>query len=107
MNGRSHNGDILNDFGLAVSGEQDKTVSGKIGAGGPQIYLSADNGDVHIKKGPASRPLRLRRLRRKAARLRPLRARAPFEGTQSAARAAGYAVTAVVRAVPGSVVHQF
>ena len=53
VNGHTHNGDIMNDFGLSVSGDQDKTVTGKIGSGGPQIYLSADNGDLHIKKGPA------------------------------------------------------
>lgn len=53
VNGHTHNGDIVTDFGLAVSGDEDKTVTGKIGAGGAQIYLSADNGDLHIKKGPA------------------------------------------------------
>lgn len=53
VSGHTHNGDIMNDFGLSVSGEQDKTVTGKIGSGGPQIVLSADNGDLHIKKGPA------------------------------------------------------
>ena len=28
-------------------------MRGQIGAGGPQITLSTDNGDLHIKKGPA------------------------------------------------------
>ncbi len=53
VSGRTHNGDVVSDYELTVSGDEDKTVSGKIGAGGPRIYLSADNGDLHIKKGPA------------------------------------------------------
>ena len=40
-------------FGLTVSGDEDKTVSGKIGSGAAHIVLSADNGDLHIKKGSA------------------------------------------------------
>ena len=53
VDGRTHNGDIVTDYGLSVSGDEDKTVSGRIGNGGPKIVLSADNGDVRIKKGPA------------------------------------------------------
>src|SRR5262249_19613192 len=53
VDGHTHNGEILTDFGLAVSGEEDKTVSGKIGAGGPRIVLNSSNGDLGIKKGPA------------------------------------------------------
>lgn len=54
VNGRTHNGDIVTDYGLAVSGdEEDHTVSGRIGSGTARIVLSADNGDLHIKKGPA------------------------------------------------------
>lgn len=56
VNGHTHNGDIITDFGLSVSGDQDKTVTGKIGAGGPEINLSASNGDLHIKRGPAFPP---------------------------------------------------
>jgi hypothetical protein len=41
----------VTDFGLAVSGDEDKTVSGKIGSGGPRISLSSDNGDLGIKRG--------------------------------------------------------
>jgi DUF4097 and DUF4098 domain-containing protein YvlB len=51
VDGRTHNGDIVTDFGLAVSGDEDKTVSGKIGSGGPRISLSSDNGDLGIKRG--------------------------------------------------------
>jgi len=53
VDGHTHNGDIVTDFALTISGDEDKTVSGKIGAGGPRIYLSADNGDLNIKKGQA------------------------------------------------------
>ena len=51
VSGRAHNGDIVTDFGLPVSGEQDKTVTGKIGSGMARIMLSTDNGDLHIKRG--------------------------------------------------------
>ncbi len=53
VSGRTHNGDIITDYGLTVSGDEDKTVSGKIGSGTAHIVLSSDNGDLHIKKGPA------------------------------------------------------
>ncbi len=53
VSGHTHNGDIVTDFGLTVSGDEDKTVSGRIGSGAAHIVLSADNGDLHIKKGPA------------------------------------------------------
>ena len=53
VNGRTHNGDILTDFALTVTGEEDKTVSGRIGTGAAHIVLSTSNGDLHIKKGPA------------------------------------------------------
>jgi hypothetical protein len=36
-----------------VSGEEDKTVTGKIGSGLAHIELSTSNGDLHIKKGSA------------------------------------------------------
>jgi len=51
VNGRTHNGDIVTDYALDVSGEEDKTVTGRIGAGAARILLNADNGDLHIKKG--------------------------------------------------------
>lgn len=56
VDGHTHNGEIVTDFALQVSGEEDKTISGKIGAGGPRIYLSSDNGDLGIKKGSAFPP---------------------------------------------------
>ena len=53
VDGRTHNGDIVSDFNLTVSGDENKTVTGNIGSGGPKLVLSAKNGDIHIKKGPA------------------------------------------------------
>ena len=54
VNGSTHNGEIVTDFGLAVSGEEDKKVMGKIGSGAAKIVLSAENGDINIKKGSGS-----------------------------------------------------
>jgi len=56
VDGHTHNGEVVNDFDLSVSGEEDKTVTGRIGAGGPKISLNSTNGDLHIKKGPAYPP---------------------------------------------------
>jgi DUF4097 and DUF4098 domain-containing protein YvlB len=56
VNGHTHNGEVITDFTLAVSGDEDKTVSGRIGAGAAHILLSSDNGDLHIKKGSAVPP---------------------------------------------------
>jgi DUF4097 and DUF4098 domain-containing protein YvlB len=59
VDGRTHNGDIVSDFGLTISGNESKTVNGQIGAGGSRIDLSAENGDLRIKKGadfPAAPP---------------------------------------------------
>jgi DUF4097 and DUF4098 domain-containing protein YvlB len=53
VDGRTHNGDIVTEFSLSVSGDQDKSVTGKIGSGSSRIVLSASNGDLRIKKGPA------------------------------------------------------
>jgi DUF4097 and DUF4098 domain-containing protein YvlB len=53
VDGRTHNGDIVTDYGLPVSGDEDKTVSGKIGSGSAHFELSTSNGDLGIKKGPA------------------------------------------------------
>ncbi len=56
MNGRAHNGEVVTDFGLTVTGDEDKTVSGRIGSGTAHIVLTADNGDLHIKKESAVSP---------------------------------------------------
>jgi DUF4097 and DUF4098 domain-containing protein YvlB len=51
VDGRTRNGDIVSDFPLVISGDEDKTISGRIGAGGPRISLTTENGDLGIKKG--------------------------------------------------------
>ena len=56
VDGRTHNGDIVSEFGLAVSGDEDKSVTGRIGSGSSRIVLSSSNGDLRIKKGPAFPP---------------------------------------------------
>ncbi len=56
VDGHTHNGEVVNDFGLSVSGDEDKTVSGRIGAGGPSIVLTSTNGDLQIKKGSGFPP---------------------------------------------------
>jgi len=53
VNGQTHNGDIVTDYGLTVSGEENKTVSGQIGGGAAHIVLNTSNGDLRIKKGSA------------------------------------------------------
>lgn len=53
VDGHTRNGDIVTEFGLSVSGDESKTVSGRIGSGGAKIILNAQNGDVRIKKGSA------------------------------------------------------
>jgi DUF4097 and DUF4098 domain-containing protein YvlB len=56
VDGRTHNGDIVSDYGLNISGDEDKTISGRIGSGTSRIVLTSDNGDLRIKKGPAFPP---------------------------------------------------
>ena len=56
VNGRTHNGDIVTEYGLDVSGEENKSVSGRIGSGQARIDISSSNGDLRIKKGPALPP---------------------------------------------------
>jgi DUF4097 and DUF4098 domain-containing protein YvlB len=53
VNGRTHNGDIVTEYGLNISGDEDKTVSGKVGSGQARIDLTSSNGDLRIKKGGA------------------------------------------------------
>jgi DUF4097 and DUF4098 domain-containing protein YvlB len=51
ITGNTRNGDVVSDFPLSISGDESKTVSGKVGAGGPKVTLEAENGDIHIKRG--------------------------------------------------------
>ncbi len=57
VDGRTHNGDIVSDYGLGISGDESKTVSGKIGTGQSRITLVADVGDLRIKKGEGFPPV--------------------------------------------------
>ena len=56
LTGNTRNGDVVSDFPLAISGDESKTVSGTIGAGGPKVTLMAENGDIHIKRGDEAPP---------------------------------------------------
>jgi DUF4097 and DUF4098 domain-containing protein YvlB len=56
ITGTTRNGDVVSDFPLAISGDESKTVSGSIGAGGPKVTLTADNGDIHIKRADEEPP---------------------------------------------------
>ncbi len=53
VDGHTHNGEIVTEFGLTVNGDEDKSVSGRIGSGNSRIVLSTSNGDINIKKGQA------------------------------------------------------
>lgn len=53
VNGFTHNGDIVSDFPLSITGDESKTVTGTIGGGKARISLSSDVGDLRIKKGDA------------------------------------------------------
>ena len=53
VDGRTRNGDIVSDFSLAISGDESKTVSGRIGSGATRVIANTNNGDLRIKKGPA------------------------------------------------------
>jgi DUF4097 and DUF4098 domain-containing protein YvlB len=56
LTGNTRNGDVVSDFPLSISGDESKTVSGTIGAGGPKVTLEAENGDIHIKRGDEAPP---------------------------------------------------
>jgi DUF4097 and DUF4098 domain-containing protein YvlB len=52
VNARTHNGDIVSDYPAPSAEGENKMTTFTIGSGGSRIVLSADNGDVRIKKGP-------------------------------------------------------
>jgi len=49
----TRNGDIVNDYGTTSSedGNSVQVANFRVGSGGPKVLLSAENGDVHVKKG--------------------------------------------------------
>ncbi|HWA93351.1 MAG TPA: DUF4097 family beta strand repeat-containing protein [Terracidiphilus sp.] len=59
VSGSTRNGDIISDFPITITGDEDKSVNGRIGAGTAKISLNTDNGDLHIKRAssePAAPP---------------------------------------------------
>jgi len=52
VNARTHNGDILSDYPIAATSGENKLATFTIGSGASKIVLNANDGDVHIKKGP-------------------------------------------------------
>ncbi len=56
VNARTRNGDIVSDFPMPSTEGENKLATFQIGSGGPKIVLSAENGDVRIKKGSALPP---------------------------------------------------
>ncbi len=47
---RTHNGDIVSDFPLQISGDENKSATGTIGKGGPRLMLTTEHADVRIRK---------------------------------------------------------
>ncbi len=56
VNARTHNGDIISDFAMPSVEGENKQASFLIGSGSARVVLSADNGDVRIKKGSIMPP---------------------------------------------------
>ncbi len=57
VDARTRNGDIVSDFPLEISGDENKAATGNIGKGGPKIVLSTDQADLRIRKGEAAGPI--------------------------------------------------
>jgi len=56
INARTHNGDIVSDFNIPSTEGENKSATFQIGSGGARMVLSAENGDVRIKKGSTVPP---------------------------------------------------
>ena len=54
---RTHNGDIVSDFPLQISGDENKTMTGNLGNGGPRLVLSTEHADLGLHKGNEAAPL--------------------------------------------------
>jgi DUF4097 and DUF4098 domain-containing protein YvlB len=55
LDASTSDGDLSTDFNVPVNTQGDRqTATGKVGGGGPTITVSADHGDVHIRKAGAS-----------------------------------------------------
>lgn len=57
VDARTHNGDIVSDFPLQISGDEDKTMVGNIGKGGPKVTLYTEHADLRLRKGDEAPPL--------------------------------------------------
>jgi len=57
VDARTHNGDIVSDFPLEISGDDNKTMTGNIGKGGPKLVLSTEHADLKLHKGDEAPPL--------------------------------------------------
>jgi hypothetical protein len=57
VDARTHNGDIVSDFPLEISGDDDKRMTGAIGKGGPKLVLSTEHADLRLRKGEEAGPL--------------------------------------------------
>jgi DUF4097 and DUF4098 domain-containing protein YvlB len=53
VNARTRNGDIVSDFPMPSTEGENKSATFQIGSGSSRVTLSAENGDVHIKRGTA------------------------------------------------------
>ena len=51
IDARTHNGDIVSDFPLEISGDENKTATGSIGKGGPKMTLYTEHADLRLRKG--------------------------------------------------------
>jgi len=57
VDAHTHNGDIVSDFPLQISGDEDKTMIGSIGKGGPRLVLSTEHADLRLRKGDEAPPM--------------------------------------------------
>jgi DUF4097 and DUF4098 domain-containing protein YvlB len=57
VDARTHNGDVVSDFPLEISGDSDKTMTGNIGKGGPRMTLSTEHADLRLRKGGDTMPI--------------------------------------------------
>ena len=56
VDARAHNGDIVSDFPLEISGDNDKSATGNIGKGGARLTLSTEHADLRIRKQDEAPP---------------------------------------------------
>jgi DUF4097 and DUF4098 domain-containing protein YvlB len=57
VDARTHNGDIVSDFPLEISGDENKTATGTIGKGGPKLILQTEHADLRIRKAGDAPPM--------------------------------------------------